>query len=300
MCNSTFDRLLNLQNHVQRIHGEKLQLPCLVCSRIFSQPGNLQRHMKLHKQDRKLYPCNICSKKFTEKSSVNIHIMAVHNRDTSKVICPTCKGEYSKFAIKVHLKVHSDRPKLTCPKCQKTFVGEEALKAHVARHKGLHRKSCPICNKKVSLLSYHMALHSDDKKHICAVCNSSFKHESSYRNHVKSHIENTLQTCPVCKRDFRQLQTHMQQHKQGPKFYCIKCSQIFKFKSYLRQHMTRIHFEQRKKICPICNFKCTDLKKHKQSHVPLDQRKTMVCSQCGKGFTSNQHLKRHILVHLTI
>ncbi len=301
MCNSTFSSLGNLQRHVKHtcMHGNKVQLPCHICSRTFSQPSNLQCHMKLHKEDHKLYPCDICSKQFGEKSSVKTHILAVHNPDKCKVVCPTCKGEYSRFTIKAHLKMHSERPKLRCSKCQKTFFREKALRGHMTRHKGLHKKSCPICNKKVSVLSNHMPQHSDDKKYICAVCNSSYKYKLTYRDHIKSHAKNPLQTCPVCNKSYRKLKIHMLQHKQGPKFHCIKCSQTFKFRSYLRGHMARIHFGQQKKICPICNFKCTNLQLHKQTHIALDQRKTVACSRCDKCFTTIGHLKRHALLHQT-
>ncbi len=253
--------------------------------------------MKLHQGDRKSFPCHICSKLFTEKSSVKIHIMSVHNRDANKEICPICKGEYTKFTIKVHMKVHSDRPKLTCETCQKEFITKETLKTHMARHEGRQKKLCTLCNKKVSDLARHMITHSDQKKYTCAVCKKQYRHKISYEYHVSSHVGNGLQTCPICKEQVRALKKHMFMHKERPKLPCPKCSKSFISKPSLKQHMVT-HLERYKKICPVCKVECCDLKRHQQVHLPMSDRPKLNCPKCLKVFHSKPYLKKHMVIHL--
>ncbi len=217
-CNSTFNKKSYLNNHIKRIHEERLQTPCPLCAKIYTGPKNLQRHMKaIHNEDRKSFSCEICSKRFAARSSVKIHMLAVHKGETIKETCPICKGEYNKFTIKIHMKVHSDRPKVHCVTCKKEFIGQEALNRHIARHKGLQRKVCPICNKNVADLSGHMIIHSNEKKFTCATCNQAFKRKYSYKMHLSTHL-------PLSDRKT---------------IACPKCDELFTTRGHLKRHLKR-------------------------------------------------------------
>jgi len=80
---------------------------------------------------------------------------------------------------------------------------------------------CPICFKifgSKGLLSQHMLVHTDVRKHACLYCDKSFKQQSHLKAHIRIHTGERPYKCtmPDCGRDFVQmanLQFHLRNHE---------------------------------------------------------------------------------------
>ena len=80
ICAKTFNRMDNLQTHVNKRHYEPLpseQHKCDVCEKTFSQKSYLKQHMDTHTgAPRK--QCKHCDKDFTAKTNLQRHVKKCH------------------------------------------------------------------------------------------------------------------------------------------------------------------------------------------------------------------------------
>ena len=166
--------------------------------------------------------CSVCSENFSSQKELNGHF-AVHHK--YKFLC-------------------SDR------KCGKTFRSAQSLKKHKLHH-GEMTFQCQACGVKFPFatdLSYHKALHFQEKKFVCSYpkCGRKYKTKPelnchyNYRHKQKSS-KATIDRCTICKKTFQRskyLKEHMKIHVEDLPFECSVCGERFKWRSGHRIHMS--------------------------------------------------------------
>jgi KRAB domain-containing zinc finger protein len=115
--------------------------------------------------------------------------------------------------------------------------------------------------------------------------------------------ENKPEVCAQCGKRFllpSELRTHNFSHSNQFKYNCEHCKKGFSYPQILRQHLVskhpKIHLAEKPFVCrDVCfmNFASeeeyfTHLKKHEENRK---------CKQCGRWFTTLQHLKDHVVSH---
>lgn len=193
----------------------------------------------------------------------------------------------------------------TCLTCTRTFENSYQYKIHQAIHTGEKKYACPTCGKCFSrrfVLIYHMRVHTGDKKFNCNLCSKSFIHPSNLYKHRKIHTNTRNYKCAYCNKTFIQseaLKIHIRRIHTGEKpFLCELCSKTFSSQSALWVHKHDTHEE--KKPCKICKkeYSSRILKRHIERHKNNEHEvKKYICEQCGKNFSSDHNLHRHLLSH---
>ena len=101
---------------------------------------------------------------------------------------------------------------------------------------------CDHCGKILSdkyVLEKHLKNHSDSrKKYPCDICGKDYSDKNVLKKH-KAFVHNgvtKLQTCSICKDQFKYLEHHMKVHSQNITFSCDTCGKSFRRKNTLNTH----------------------------------------------------------------
>lgn len=109
-CNSEFDNLEILRQHIKVAHVTEKPVGCKVCSRRFKDEASLQSHMAVHTGD-KPFRCSVCNTGFTQRSNLSSH-------------------------MKRHRKSPQGPTSFHCVKCNVHFVFKENFLRHIATNCG--------------------------------------------------------------------------------------------------------------------------------------------------------------------
>lgn len=110
-----------------------------------------------------------------------------------------------------------------------------------------------------------------------------------------------LEKCPICKKFFRRMKTHLQKHTEihedaNSPLTCHFCSKVFNTGSNLSIHM-RTHTGDKPYICSICQkgfAQSCNLVNHMRIHTGERPYK---CPHCDRAFTQSGNLNNHIRLH---
>ncbi|KAK9881994.1 hypothetical protein WA026_018183 [Henosepilachna vigintioctopunctata] len=111
-----------------------------------------------------------------------------------------------------------------------------------------------------------------------------------------------LEKCPVCKKFFRRMSTHLLKHEYVDSSYptngltCHYCNKSFNTHSNLLIHI-RTHTGQKPYVCQVCNkafSQSCNLVNHMRIH---SGEKPFKCPHCDKAFTQSGNLTNHIRLH---
>ncbi|XP_073829583.1 uncharacterized protein [Musca autumnalis] len=128
----------------------------------------------------------------------------------------------------------------------------------------------------------------------CYLCNATAPNMMALRQHFRK--EHPKQKCYVlcCQRKLsrrHQLEEHIRVHVDPGAFKCELCGKCCTNKRTLSNHMYEQHTEQGQEKsfeCPICH-KCFAKKPVWKRHMEIHQpNKDHVCTECGKGFPTEQ------------
>ncbi|XP_060081464.1 zinc finger protein 28-like [Ylistrum balloti] len=162
--------------------------------------------------------------------------------------------------------------------------------------------NCDTCSKTFTRRStwrHHIKIHVDDKFKECKICGKKLKFSGNMLSHLKTHTGDRPFKCEFCEKTFTRaasLYTHVRSHTGEKAFLCEICGKGFADKSHYRRHL-RIHSGIKPFKCEVCEMAFTQswsLKSHMLCHA---EEKPHICSFCGKGYTQKAYLESHIRSH---
>jgi len=198
--------------------------------------------------------CKLCGKKFTAVSSVQRHILEVHQRI-----------RYAGRNAKKYRK---------CPHCSKCLSTEHALRNHVKRHDPDQQRvyKCGDCNRcftNVNVLKQHVKTHTEERHFICKTCGRAFRTVGNLTIHELIHSGEKPLCCELCGMRFRQLaalQAHRRRHTGEKPFHCSQCGKAFATSHQLKEHVVVMHTDSKPFSCPVCDL-TFGLRKAMRRHV---------------------------------
>ncbi|XP_075224324.1 uncharacterized protein LOC142326076 isoform X5 [Lycorma delicatula] len=246
LCNKTFPNNNGLERHRRFVHLNNPELhKCDVCNRIFTSAAYVSLHfMRVHRENSELFACTLCDRKYKTKSNRDMHVRNNHN--ATPVSCERC-GKI--FKSKFHLKCHIDATHLgssslcaICGKSVKNFEGHMR-----AVHSERNRVKCDICGKSYTttshLKSHILRVHSNlQRNHVCNVCGASFKESGVLKSHLMVHNDERKYKCKICDKTFKfkaVLETHKRVHTNVEPYVCKNCGESFKWKQTFDKHKTK-------------------------------------------------------------
>ena len=171
---------------------------------------------------------------------------------------------------------------------------------------GLKPFVCMECDATFSfsrdLMNHRMHHSSEDRPHVCNICNKSYREPSGLRRHVLMHQGIKPHLCSTCGKRFMDvsgLNSHnLSMHTaDNRKYECQICNKRFVKLSYLHYHNRRVHLSDKPFRCTVCGKKFinrNELMIHMRTHTG---EKPFACTTCGKQFTQMINLKLHQVVH---
>ncbi|XP_052060492.1 uncharacterized protein LOC127700845 [Mytilus californianus] len=253
--------------------------------------------------------CDECPLIFKSVSRLWSHIVQEH---------PESVENCSKKKRLRHLinKYKSKKSFVRCDICGEHLRSMRALDNHMAMHPEAGRRyQCPQCSQsfstKPNMTRHFKQIHLEEKKFQCDICGRSFSQKETLKYHRQTHEEEKdkprLFECHICNKKLRKkesLQIHLRQHEGIKPYICEYCGMAFTQNGNRIKHVQLIHNEDRSLECTKCgkSFKLQEhLKRHMKMHliregeIPAD--KTYLCEYpgCGARYTTSTQLKVHTM-----
>ncbi|XP_065346054.1 oocyte zinc finger protein XlCOF6-like [Cloeon dipterum] len=251
-------------------------------------------------------------------------------------VCFYCGKMYN--SLRHHVKLmHKEAIKCGIRGCRTYFHTEEEKEQHMIEdlHEKLNKTCekknicCKFCENFTTfssnqMLRYHMKRYHPELPVTCTHygCKESFKSRSEWILHInlshKEGINHDLYLCEHCE-FFTTHEFLLRKHEQAkhkPKiFKCDSCDAKFGSKVLVNKHFKRCHtfenckscgqvvtlgykpFHTKPSVCSRCkvSFDCSGLN---QLHKKSCKSVLLKCTECGKPFTLNKQLNRHVkIVH---
>ena len=263
---------------------------CEYCLSLFASQYAKERHIIYYHTNQSLFYCPICHSSFRTKEGLVSHEKAKHRENQGNFICTICDVKFeNESSLKRHMKIidHEAMMEISyiCIKCDHIFKTRKALE----EHKDIFG-------------------HNENTENlICKMCDVTFENEYSLKRHMKRHIDHEAMKNKslVCDK-------------------MIKCDKIFETRKALEEHKKKCghneHKEEKKQDKKFKEMiKCTEsgctfetsrpdsLLRHQRLKHGLHRkdfkavRNTLAdggkwtCSKCGKTFTSNSEVQRHVI-----
>lgn len=255
------------------------------------------------------YECHYCR----QFSCTNKALMVKHFRKCSYCKVDTSKKPYFKEAKLIVRKVFKDGPPYKCDSCNATFKYHTILRNHLIE---LHSRleftrttvRCVICEKyfvtRRRLQCHMLQNHLDVKPFKCDKCIAIFASQSNLDAHSIVHVNEQTYTCDICSDEFkfkRNLLNHLNRHARNPDarqlYACGQCDRTFDRHISYRNHNMRNHLVTAPHQCTICDLsfsmsgRLTDHMKQKHE-IQLYQ-----CEYCDQQFTMMYRLRYHLKLH---
>ncbi|CAL1268792.1 unnamed protein product [Larinioides sclopetarius] len=135
---------------------------------------------------------------------------------------------------------------------------------------------CFQCSKVFSYLYQHTRIHLGIKPYRCEICQRKFTQLFHLQQHIRTHTGDKPYKCraPGCNKAFTQL-SNLQSHSRFQ-----QTDKPYKFNSYYKCFADETGLLE-------------DIPKHKESkHL-----KTHICQFCGKSYTQETYLAKHMQKH---
>ncbi|KAH7707844.1 hypothetical protein AAVH_24917 [Aphelenchoides avenae] len=140
---------------------------------------------------------------------------------------------------------------------------------------------------------------SDDKPHVCPLCEARFSEKAQLTRHSVVHSEKRPFACIQCSKTYKakhQLKAHSVVHTGERPFKCPFCEDTFKYQAHLIIHR-RLHTGVKESSCPECRKGFASkqlLEAHKATH---SEERRFACPNCEKRFKYQCDLYYHRRIH---
>ena len=284
-CNKKYHRLESWNAHVENIH----QAPeCYLCKKKFSSATSVNVHMKTLHFDVKSHTCVFCNEIFEYPySELRHHIMNTHNLLSDMLIPNNQVTSYE------------------CDYCStnnvKTFLRLESLNYHIEKvHLGY---KCYICDKELnsptSLIRHINIIHSDHKSHRCKYCGKEFnKTYYDLRRHIitEHKISSTSTNNIIMEEEKSNSISKIPEEtniKEEPNDEMVIYADN---ESSLTEKSNQIENNPNPDHKPTSGSGKSLAENSNINNAPKRKRRrgTFQCSQCGKSYTFEFNMKRHI------
>uniref|UniRef100_A0A8C6TTU3 C2H2-type domain-containing protein n=1 Tax=Neogobius melanostomus TaxID=47308 RepID=A0A8C6TTU3_9GOBI len=296
LCEKAFFRKGLLTDHLTT-HLSDPPGTCLICCKnIGTKRNDVRRHMMIHSGE-KPFSCHNCGMKFNRKFTLRHHAKlctqgdpqeALHSDEAPAEAAVEAPEEVSVVTVKQEEREEGEEPEVEtatrCKFCNETFYEPSLLTEHMATHTDDITGACLICGKGLGRTSaeirQHMMVHSGEKPFSCKVCGRRFIRTLALKTHMKTH-EQSAEEGALSK----------------PLHVCSVCGQGFKTMTVLKYHMF-IHSGVRPFSCSVCGRRFRqqgDVRRHMMLH---DGVKPFVCRVCDRGFARRNALRLHLRTHI--
>jgi len=284
-CSRSYSTQQRLKDHRRKIHANRGEFPCTLCTKMFPNKRNLQLHMDRHTGIGP-HSCRGCMKKFMIKTDCEHHQRSCDRLVRKDYVCNVCGKAFStRTHLTFHQKIHipDEQKPFQCTHCPRRFSYNHDCVHHMRLHVGekpFKCKECPKAFHRKTYLMEHMFEHTGVSKHRCQECQQYFKTQQMLQTHVKNiHV---LKKPPPGSTDT----VKKKKKKKKVKYKCVKCDKEFRFMKEYHYHTAVNHkddidVEIKKEV----EFSCFE--------------PTMVykCKYCDKSFQWPSMLKKHAQVH---
>lgn len=313
LCGTECDGFRSSVGHIRQVHADSLvedkAAPCIVCPKLFARMDHLKNHVWSHVN--KVKPDGVA------KHSMTTFVRSTGSRASLKHrLFDRQKQEHDDDFFDQEEEDEDDDDD------DKDF--DSFLKScHVNEKNAVILKSswqdwpsdvdwssqilvvCRICQKECdgfSMAAAHMKhIHPDQIKgeedeEWCPVCPKAFKRKDHLKNHLWRHVNRVYQGTPKHTDTggslvgFGRGKPSWTEEKM---WQCRRCDKQVKGISEFVQHLDTFHPNQCGIVCPVCDKELPS-KRRLKVHMVLHSDKKATCPHCGKDFTEEYKLKRHV------
>lgn len=168
--------------------------------------------------------CNICNRSFIKRIYLIEHMEVVHSEmdfkvngelsKNSKKQCPLCKKYF--ISLSKHKKrMHEDKRRFKCQKCDQKFVGAMFYRKHVKANNcvnGILQYQCTVCSKIYSRncdLTRHTQMHSQESiLYECDHCTRTFSAKRNLLRHLEKGDHRITFECEMCSKSFKRISAY--------------------------------------------------------------------------------------------